>query len=63
MKRVTIEKLDNLGRGIAYVDEKICFIPACLPKEVVDIELTSVHKNYLEGKVVNIVKRKFIKIY
>ena len=35
---VKIEKLDNYGRGIAYINNKICFIENTLPNEIVDIE-------------------------
>ena len=34
--KVKIEKLDHFGRGIAFVDGKICFIDNALPGEVID---------------------------
>ena len=37
---VKIEKLDNFGRGIAYLDNKICFVEKALPGEVVEITIT-----------------------
>ena len=34
---VKIDKLDNLGKGITYINNKICFIPNVLPNEIVEI--------------------------
>lgn len=51
---VKITKLDNFGRGIAYVNNKICFIPNVLKDEVVTIEIIAEKKKYLEGRLLNI---------
>ena len=50
---VTIEKLDNNGRGICYVDNIITFVTNALPNEVVEIKLTKQSKKYNEAKVIN----------
>ena len=50
---VCIDRLDDFGRGIAYLDGKICFIPDSLPGESVDIEIVKSTKKYIEGKVIN----------
>ena len=50
---VKIERLDDFGRGIAYIDNKICFIENALPNEVVEIVITKEKKSYLEAKVIN----------
>ena len=50
---VTIEKLDNQGRGICYVADKITFVPNTLPSEKVDIKITKQSKKYNEAKVIN----------
>lgn len=54
--RVKIEKLDNFGRGIAYVNGRIIFIDNALPDEEVDIVITKENKKYLEGKVTKYLK-------
>lgn len=54
--RVLIEKMDNLGRGICYINNKITFVPYVYKGEVVDIELIKEYKKYNIGKVVNIVE-------
>ena len=54
MMKVTIEKLDHFGRGICYIDGKICFVPFTLPGEEVELEITKENKNLLEGKALSI---------
>ena len=54
---VDIEKLDNFGRGIAYFNNKICFIKNSYPKEKVEIKITKEHKNYIEGEIVQIISK------
>ena len=52
---VKIEKQDHFGRGIAFIDKKICFIKDTLPGEIVDIEIVKNKKNFLEGKANKII--------
>lgn len=54
--RVLIEKMDNLGRGICYINDKITFVSYVYKDEIVDIELIKEYKKYNIGKVINIVK-------
>ena len=49
--KVRVEKLDNLGQGIAHINEKIVFIPNALPNELVDIEITEDKKKYQKAEV------------
>ena len=49
--RVKIEKLDHFGRGICYVDGKICFVEDTLPGEEVKIKITLEKKKYMLGRV------------
>lgn len=49
--RVKIEKLDHFGRGICYVDGKICFVEDTLPGEEVSIKAVLDKKKFLIGKV------------
>lgn len=53
---VSIKLLDDFGNGIAYIDNKIAFIPNTLPDEVVDISITKETKKYYEGKVLKYIK-------
>lgn len=49
--RVKIEKLDHFGRGICYIDGKICFVEDTLPGEDVRIKITLEKKKYMLGRV------------
>lgn len=51
MNEVKIEKFDNQGRGICYIDSKITFVPNTIPGEIVNIKLTKESKKYNEAIV------------
>ena len=51
MCEVKIEKLDNQGRGICYVNNKITFVENALPSEQVIIRLTKESKKFNEAEV------------
>lgn len=48
---VKCEKLDNFGKGITYIDNKITFIPDFLPSETADIKITKNKKKYADGVI------------
>lgn len=54
---MTIEKLDNHGRGICYINNKITFIENALPNEEVEIKITKENKKYNEGIVTKYIKK------
>ncbi len=49
--KVRIEKLDHMGQGIGYINDKIVFVPNTVPNDVVDITITKETKNYYQGIV------------
>lgn len=49
--------MDDLGRGIGYIDEKIVFVPKTIPGDIVDILITKNKKKYMEGKVITYIKK------
>lgn len=53
---VIIEKLDHFGRGICFVNNKICFVENALPLELVEIKITKETTKYFLGKVTKILK-------
>ena len=57
MEKVVIEKLDNQGRGICYINDTITFVPNTLPGEIIEIELTKESKKYNEAKVISYFKK------
>ena len=46
-----IDRLDDFGRGIVKVDNKVCFIKNALEEEVVEIDITNEKSKYSEGVV------------
>lgn len=55
--QVKIKKLDNQGRGIAYYDEQIMFIPNALPEEIINIKEINFKKKYYEAEVDEIIEQ------
>ena len=62
MEKVIINKLDNFGRGISFINEKVCFVEKALPNEVLEIEITKDKKNYSEGKIINYLSKSDYRI-
>ncbi len=59
---VKIEKLDNFGRGIAYLNNKICFIENALPNEIVKIKIKKENSKYIEAEVEEYIEKSFLRI-
>ena len=57
MQQVTINKLDNKGRGIGYTSGKIVFVKNALLGEVVTLKNIKEHKKYITADIQNIVKK------
>lgn len=57
MNEVTIEKLDNQGRGICYLNDKITFVKNTLPGEIVSLNITKETKKYNEAEVTQYIKK------
>ncbi len=55
--QVKIEKLDNFGRGITYLNNKICFVENAYTSELVEIEILKENKKLIEAKATNIIKK------
>ena len=51
---VCIEKFDDLGNGIARINNKVCFVKYGLPQEVVDVKIIKENKNFTEGIITDI---------
>ena len=52
---VEIKKLDNFGRGITHINNKICFVENALPGEIVDIEVLKEKPKYIEAKAISVI--------
>lgn len=54
--KLEILKFDHFGRGIGKINDKVIFVDKALPGEEVEVKITKEKKNYLEGKIVRIIK-------
>ncbi len=52
-----IVKMDNMGRGITYVDGLITFVPKTIVGDIVELKIVHSKKKYNEAQVINYVKR------
>ena len=48
--KCVVEKLDDFGRGIVKVGDKVCFVSNALPGEVIDVQLVQEKKKFLIGE-------------
>jgi len=53
---VVIESLSHEGRGITHVNDKVVFIDGALTGEKVTFQYVSTHRNYDEGRVVDVLE-------
>ncbi|MCK6264769.1 23S rRNA (uracil(1939)-C(5))-methyltransferase RlmD [Vibrio sp. ZSDE26] len=53
---VTVEKLDNLGSGIAYLNKKPVFIEQALPGEKVVVQLTESKSKFSRAKLIKVLE-------
>lgn len=51
MQEVKIEKIAAEGKSIAYIDEKVLFVPNTIPGDIVDVQVTRKRKSFMEGFV------------
>lgn len=52
LEKVSIQKIAAEGKSIAYIDEKVLFVPNTLPGDIVDVQVTRKRKNFMEGTVI-----------
>jgi len=58
---VTIEKLDLSCQGMAYVDNKVVFVPDVLPDEQVTIQIVNEYKNYAMANLLEVTKASHLR--
>ena len=52
LQDVVIEAVAAEGKSLFHVDERVVFVPFCVPGDVVDVQITRKKHNYMEGVVV-----------
>ena len=53
--QVRIVRMDDFGRGICYVNDKITFVPNSLIDDLLDIEISKETKKYNIGKIKEVI--------
>lgn len=54
LENIKIEKIAAEGKSIAYIDDKVLFVPNTVPGDIVDVQVTRKRKSFLEGFVTQI---------
>ena len=60
--KIEIKKLDNEGRGIGYLDNKIVFVNNALPNEIVEAEITKNKKKYSEAITKEVIEKSPLRV-
>lgn len=61
LENIEIQKIAAEGKSIAYVDEKVLFVPNTVPGDIVDVQVTRKRKSFLEGFVVRTRKESILR--
>lgn len=51
LENIEIKKIAAEGKSIAYVEDKVLFVPNTVPGDIVDVQVTRKRKSFLEGLV------------
>jgi 23S rRNA (uracil1939-C5)-methyltransferase len=62
LENIEITDIAAEGNSIARVDNKVLFVPQCIPGDIVDVKLTKKRTSYMEGYVVAIKKKSPLRI-
>lgn len=54
LENVKIEKIAAEGKSIAYIDDKVLFVPNTIPGDIVDVQVTRKRKSFMEGFVTQV---------
>lgn len=62
LENIEIQKIAAEGKSIAYIEEKVLFVPNTIPGDIVDVQVTRKRKNFMEGFVVKTHKLSDIRV-
>lgn len=57
-----IKRLDINGNGIGYLKKKIVFVKGALPEELVDVDIVTEHRNYIDANLKRIIDRSPLRV-
>ena len=55
LENITIESVAAEGKCIFHYDDKVVFVPFCVPGDVVDVQITKKKHSFMEGRVERII--------
>ncbi len=61
--KLNIEKTSSDGRGIGYIDGKICFVSGTLEGDVVEAKIYTIHKSYITAGATKIITPSPFRMY
>ena len=53
---VKIEKITNLGFGLAKIDGFVVFVKDACPEDTAKIKITKVNKNFANGEIIELIE-------
>jgi len=55
LEHITIESVAAEGKCIFHYDDKVVFVPFCVPGDVVDVQITKKKHSFMEGRIERII--------
>ena len=56
LENVTIEAVAAEGKSLFHHEDKVVFVPFCIPGDIVDVQITRKKHSFMEGKVVKVIE-------
>ena len=56
LENVEIEAIAAEGKCLLHYDDKVVFVPFCVPGDIVDIQITKKKHSFMEGRVINFIQ-------
>jgi 23S rRNA (uracil-5-)-methyltransferase rumA len=56
LENVTIEAVAAEGKSLFHHEDKVVFVPFCVPGDIVDVQITRKKHSFMEGKVVKVIE-------
>ena len=61
LEGITIEAIAAEGKSLFHHDERVVFVPFCVPGDVVDVEIVKKKHRYAEGRVIRFVEKSKVR--
>ena len=61
LEGITIEAVAAEGKNLFHHDERVVFVPFCVPGDVVDVEIVRKKHRYAEGRVIRFIEKSKVR--